>query len=113
MIPIRDRNPSGTFPLITVIIIVINVLAFLFELSLGRNLTYFLFSYGIVPLKFFPSVDIPEATMTNTYFPFLSYMFLHGGVIHLFGDMWYLWVFWDNIEDLLGGFRFVVFFFIL
>lgn len=112
MIPIRDRNPSGTFPLITVIIILINVLAFLFELSLGRNLTYFLFSYGIVPLKIFQSTDIPEVNMANTYFPFLSYMFLHGGFIHLLGNMWYLWIFGDNIEDILGRFRFVVFYLI-
>ncbi|WP_211436092.1 rhomboid family intramembrane serine protease [Candidatus Kuenenia stuttgartensis] len=112
MIPIRDRNPSGTFPLITVIIILINVLTFLFELSLGRNLTYFLFSYGIVPLKIFQSADIPEVNMANTYFPFLSYMFLHGGLIHLLGNMWYLWIFGDNIEDILGRFGFVVFYLI-
>ncbi|MCF6150486.1 MAG: rhomboid family intramembrane serine protease [Candidatus Kuenenia sp.] len=112
MIPIRDRNPSGTFPLVTVIIILINVLVFLFELSLGKNLTYFLFYYGVVPIKVFQSADIPEATTTNTYFPFLSYMFLHGGFVHLLGNMWYLWIFGDNIEDMLGRFRFVVFYLI-
>jgi len=110
MIPIRDRNPSGIFPLVTVIIIALNVLVFLFEISLGRNLTYFLFYYGIVPLKVLNSADIPDSTMMSTYFPFLSYMFLHGGFVHLIGNMWYLWIFGDNIEDMLGSFRFIFFY---
>ena len=110
MIPIRDRNPSGTFPLVTVSIIIINVLVFLFELSLGRKLDAFLFQYGVIPLKVICSSDIPASTFVNTYFPFLSYMFLHGGFIHLIGNMWYLWIFGDNIEDTLGRFKFIMFY---
>ncbi len=110
MIPIRDRNPSGTFPLVTISIIIINVLVFLFELSLGRKLDSFLFQYGVIPLKVIYSSDIPASTFVNTYFPFLSYMFLHGGFIHLIGNMWYLWIFGDNIEDTLGRFKFIVFY---
>ena len=56
------------------------------------------------------SADIPDSTFVNTYFPFLSYMFLHGGFIHLIGNMWYLWIFGDNIEDRLGRVRFVLFY---
>ena len=110
MIPIRDRNPSGTFPVVTVSIITINVLVFLFELSLGRRLDSFLFRFGVIPLKLTHSADIPDSTIINTYFPFLSSMFLHGGFIHLIGNMWYLWIFGDNVEDTLGRFKFTIFY---
>lgn len=110
MIPLRDRNPSGTFPFVTVGIILINVLIFFIELSLGTQLDSFLFQFGIVPVKVAYSADIPDSTFVNTYFPFLSYMFLHGGFIHLIGNMWYLWIFGDNIEDRLGRVRFVLFY---
>ncbi len=102
MIPIRDRNPSGTFPLVTISTIIINVLVFLFELSLGRKLDSFIFQYGVIPLKVIYSSDIPASTFVNTYFPFLGYMFLHGGFIHLIGNMWYLWIFGDKIAATLG-----------
>ncbi|MBM4064962.1 MAG: rhomboid family intramembrane serine protease [Planctomycetes bacterium] len=111
MIPLRDRNPSGTFPFVTVSIILLNVLVFLFELSLGRRqLDSFLFQFGVIPVKVFYSADIPGSTFVNTYFPFLSSMFLHGGFIHLIGNMWYLWIFGDNIEDKLGRFKFILFY---
>lgn len=110
MIPIRDRNPSGTFPFVTAGIILINALIFFIELSLGTQLDSFLFQFGVVPVKVVYSADIPDSTFVNTYFPFLSYMFLHGGFIHLIGNMWYLWIFGDNIEDSLGRVKFVLFY---
>lgn len=111
MIPLRDRNPSGTFPFVTVGIILLNVLVFLFQLSLGRRqLDAFLFQFGVIPVKVFYSADIPDSTFVNTYFPFLSSMFLHGGFIHLLGNMWYLWIFGDNIEDRLGRLKFLLFY---
>lgn len=112
MIPIRDRNPSGSFPLVTVSLILVNVLVFLFELSLGTRLDSFLFQFGIVPIKVIYSADIPGSNFANTYFPFLSYMFLHGGFVHLIGNMWFLWIFGDNIEDRLGRIQFILFYFI-
>lgn len=110
MIPIRDRNPSGTFPFVTVGIILANVLVFLIELSLGNQIESFLFQFGVVPVKVVYSSEIPDSTLINTYFPFLSYMFLHGGFVHLIGNMWYLWIFGDNIEDRLGRARFILFY---
>lgn len=110
MIPIRDRNPSGTFPIVTVSIIFINVVVFLIQLSAGPRLDAILFQFGIVPIKVVYSADIPASTFVNTYFPFLSYMFLHGGFVHLIGNMWYLWIFGDNIEDTLGRFKFILFY---
>ena len=112
MIPIRDRNPSGTFPFVTVSIIALNILVFLFELSLGQGLDSFLFQFGVVPIKVYYSTDIPGSNIINTYFPFLSFMFLHGGFVHLIGNMWYLWIFGDNVEDRLGRIKFVIFYLI-
>lgn len=112
MIPIRDQNRSRTFPLVTASIIFINTLVFLGELSAGSRLDSLIFQFGLVPVKVFSAADIPGSTFFNTYFPFLSYMFLHGGFIHLLGNMWYLWIFGDNVEDELGRFRFILFYII-
>src|SRR5438552_18033897 len=98
MIPLRDIIPSRTVPYITVTIIVLNALAWLFELSLPRDVrTAFLQVYGMVPADFHASTLI-------------SSMFLHGGWSHIIGNMWYLWIFGDNIEDRLGHGRFIVFY---
>ncbi|MCF6159275.1 MAG: rhomboid family intramembrane serine protease [wastewater metagenome] len=110
MIPIRDRNPSGVFPYITVGIICLNVIIFLYELSLGHQLESFLFQFGVVPAKITYYSEIPDSTVIGAYFPFLSYMFLHGGFLHLIGNMWYFWIFGDNIEDMLGRFKFIIFY---
>ena len=112
MIPIRDRNPSGTFPYVTIGIIVINVLIFLYELSLGSGLGEFIMKFGVVPLKVSYYSQASDLTFINTFFPFISSMFLHGGFIHLIGNMWFLWIFGDNIEDKLGHFKFIAFYFL-
>src|SRR5438093_2167105 len=98
MIPLRDIIPSRTTPYITITIIALNVMAWLFELSLPRDvLPVFLQVYGVVP------GDFHTPTL-------ISSMFLHGGWSHVIGNMWYLWIFGDNIEDRLGHARFIVFY---
>jgi membrane associated rhomboid family serine protease len=98
MIPLRDVIPSRTTPYITVTIIVLNAIAWFFELSMGeRQLTEFLFVYGVVPAAFsWPTL--------------ITSMFLHGSWSHVIGNMWYLWIFGDNVEDRLGHGRFIVFY---
>ena len=110
MIPIRDRNPSGTFPYVTIGIIVVNVLVFLYELSLGLDLGQFLYQYGVVPVKATHYYRSSDSTLIETFFPFLSSIFLHGGFIHLIGNMWFLWIFGDNIEDKLGHVKYFFFY---
>jgi membrane associated rhomboid family serine protease len=110
MIPIRDRNPSGTFPYITIGVICLNVAVFLFQLSLGQRIDAFLFQFGVIPIRVIHYADIPDVNIMDAYFPFFSYMFLHGGFIHLIGNMWYLWIFGDNIEDMLGRLKFIIFY---
>jgi membrane associated rhomboid family serine protease len=98
MIPLRDVIPSRTTPYVTITIIVLNTLAWLFELSLPQDtLNEFLTVYGVVPAHFvWPTL--------------ITSMFLHGGWMHVIGNMWYLWIFGDNVEDSLGHGRFIVFY---
>lgn len=110
MIPLRDKNPSSTFPYVTIVIIVVNVFMFLVELSLETKLDSFLMKYGVVPQKVVHHAQIRDSTFFSTFFPFFSSMFLHGGVVHLVGNMWYLWIFGDNIEDELGHFKYLCFY---
>jgi len=98
MIPLRDVIPSRTVPYITITIIVLNTLAWFVELSMDeRTLTQFLYVYGVVPAAFSAPTLITS-------------MFLHGSWSHVIGNMWYLWIFGDNVEDRLGHGRFIVFY---
>jgi membrane associated rhomboid family serine protease len=98
MIPLRDVIPSRTFPFVTITIIVLNALAWFLELSLSpRELREFLYVYGVVPGDF----HVPTLVTS---------MFLHGSWMHILGNMWYLWIFGDNVEDQVGHGRFVVFY---
>ena len=98
MIPLRDVIPSRTTPYITVTIIVLNALAWLFEVSLPPDvLNQFLTVYGVVPRY------LSAPTLITS-------MFLHGSWMHVIGNMWYLWIFGDNVEDRLGHGRFIVFY---
>src|SRR5258706_9852582 len=98
MIPLRDVIPSRTTPYITVTIIVLNAIAWLFELQLPRDvLPVFLQVYGVVP------ADFQAPTLVTS-------MFLHGSWMHVIGNMWYLWIFGDNVEDRVGHGRFIVFY---
>ena len=98
MFPLRDTQPSYSKPVITVLLIVVNLLVFLFEFSLDpytRNA--FIFTYGMVPDHFaLPTV--------------FTSMFLHAGWLHVLGNMWFLWIFGDNIEDILGHGKFLLFY---
>ncbi len=110
MIPIRDALRSKNFPVVNVMIIGINVLAFLWELFQGSNLQEAFYLYGIVPLRY----SSPELSAHFTGFqqllPFLTSMFLHGGFLHIIGNMWFLYIFGDNIEDGLGHIRYLIFY---
>jgi membrane associated rhomboid family serine protease len=97
LIPLRDIGPSRTTPVITIALIVLNVLVFLFELSLGRAVEAFTFYFGLVPADF---------AWLNVF----TSMFIHGGFLHIAGNMLYLWIFGDNVEDRMGHGRFLVFY---
>ena len=97
MIPLRDVIPSRTTPYVTVTLIIINVGVFLYELMLGPALDQFILTFGLVPAEF-------------SWLTVLSSMFLHGGLLHVGGNMLYLWIFGDNVEDRVGHGRFIAFY---
>jgi membrane associated rhomboid family serine protease len=97
LIPLRDIIPSRTTPVVTIALITINVLVFLYELSLGRAVDAFTLYWGLVPAAF-------------SWVTILTSMFLHGGIMHVAGNMLYLWIFGDNVEDRMGHGRFLVFY---
>ena len=117
MIPIRDDVPSRTTPFANVFLIVVNVLFFLFEITLGdRNLLRFIKESAVVPSVFAHHAGNSSLGIVLTAFDpalatrvFLS-MFLHGGWAHLLGNMLYLWVFGDNVEDRMGHGKYLVFY---
>jgi membrane associated rhomboid family serine protease len=96
--PISDVIPSRTRPVVTVAIIIVNALIFLYQLTLPEPaLQLFVGAYAVVPAHFHPATLITS-------------QFLHGGVLHVGGNMLYLWIFGDNVEDRLGHVRFLVFY---
>ena len=105
MIPLRDINPIRTTPVVNYLIIVANILMFMWELSFGPNLERALFSYAFIPARFW----IPAYIVPNIVTIFIS-MFLHGGFLHIASNMLYLWIFGDNIEDRLGHGRYLLFY---
>ena len=113
MIPFRDNVPSRGYPIITVLIIVANITVFLYQFFLpSEALDRFLFEYGVVPAKLQLIGQHPVQVTTGLGVSVLASMFLHGGLFHLVGNMWYLWIFGDNTEDRMGSIRFFFFYFL-
>jgi membrane associated rhomboid family serine protease len=101
MIPLRSSEPHYSTPTVTLTIIAVNVAVFLYELSLGMSsysLNRFILHYGIVPDRFH-------------YSSILTSMFIHGGFLHIAGNMWFLWVFGRGVEDLLGHAKYLFLYF--
>src|SRR5512143_2881202 len=108
MIPLRDLNPTRRVPLITLLLIAANVLVFLYEQSLSdRGLQRLILQYGTLPTRFTDGSITPNDLLTV-----FTSMFLHGGWLHVGGNMLYLWIFGNNIEDRLGIIRFILFYFL-
>lgn len=104
MLPIRDHNRSHKFPFFTLLIIVTNVFVFLLEITVLDPDT-FINSYALIPA----AVDFLKPI---TLVPFFTSMFLHAGFVHLLSNMWFLWIFGDNLEATLGKIKFILFYFL-
>ncbi|HZY09638.1 MAG TPA: rhomboid family intramembrane serine protease [Bacteroidota bacterium] len=111
MIPLRDTNPTQTVPFVNYTLIGLNVLAFFFELSLGKHLNEFIFHYGVVPIRWTTDISQFQIDMF-TFIPLFSSMFLHGGWMHLIGNMLFLHIFGDNVEDRFGHLKYLAFYLI-
>jgi membrane associated rhomboid family serine protease len=112
LFPIRDTVPSRHAPVMTGVLIGLNVVVFLYELALGpQQLEQVFYLFGIVPARFSnPEWALQVGFPPGGWWSFLTSMFLHGGFLHLAGNMWFLWIFADNVEDRTGPFRFLAFY---
>lgn len=109
MIPLRDTNPHRTTPFINYIIIGGNVIIFLFQFLLSKHYEQIIYTFGIVPVRLMTDVQTFNFD-TMTFLPLFTSMFMHGGWLHLIGNMLFLYVFGDNIEDRLGHLRYLLFY---
>jgi membrane associated rhomboid family serine protease len=113
MFPIGDeRVPGGPAPVITIGLIALNVLAFFIELAQPSEaaLQSFIQAWGVVPREYSTVQDLPPTIPLPFWTTLLTSMFLHGGWMHLGGNMLYLWIFGDNLEKVMGAARFITFY---
>jgi rhomboid family protein len=112
MIPLRDDNPSSIAPAVTIAFIVACVLVFLWQVSLGPvRGEQVIYALGVIPSVLLGQRELPpELVMVPPAMTMLTSMFMHGGWMHLLGNMLYLWIFGDNVEDSMGHVRFIVFY---
>jgi membrane associated rhomboid family serine protease len=121
MIPLRDDNPTRTVPVVTIALIVLNVLAFLYQMSIGLGTSAF--QFGLIPAELVHHADFayggrgtelpPGVGVFNlepAWLTVFTSMFMHGSIMHILGNMWYLWIFGNNVEDAMGKGRFLAFY---
>ncbi len=113
MIPIQDEpgRPRRRLPIVTLLLIAANVLVFLYELSLGPALPRFIEAYGMVPLEITTGQPLAPSVPSPVYLTIITAMFIHGGFLHIGGNMLFLWIFGDNVEDALGHLGYLAFYF--
>jgi len=100
MIPLKDINPSRSIPIVNLTIILICSAVWLYEVSLEEyKFNDFIYNFGLVPVEVF-----------SKPYQLFTHMFLHGSWLHIIGNMWFLWVFGDNVEDRLGKFKYLLFY---
>jgi hypothetical protein len=111
MIPLRDNIPARHYPVVTHVLIAVNVLVFMAQVTHGpRELQEFVFTYGLVPARYTVERFSAYFSPFQQFFSFFSFMFLHGGFLHLIFNMWTLYIFGDNVEDRLGSFYYFIFY---
>ena len=113
-LPIRDDNPHNITPIATWFLIFVCILVFFWQQALdARNYQLAILTYGVIPADLFDRAEIdPLISTIPAWLTIFTSMFLHGGWMHLGGNMLYLWIFGDNVEASMGTFRFLVFYFI-
>ena len=111
MIPLKDDNPTRTVPFVNYALIAACLLVFLWQVSLGGRIQAAIYGYGLIPGVLLGDARLPsELAVVPAWMTVFTSMFLHGGWMHLIGNMLYLWIFADNVEDRLGHGRFIVFY---
>jgi membrane associated rhomboid family serine protease len=110
-LPLKDDNPTHTFSFVTIGLILANCLIFYHQITLPFAASQrFIFQWGAIPYQITHGEILYQKPFLHPILTLLSSMFLHGGFLHLIGNMLYLWIFGNNIEDTLGHFRFLLFY---
>lgn len=110
MIPIRDTIPAVTFPYVTIMLILINVGVFILQLLFLSEPDDLYNRAAVIPAKYFWYEQYRPEQYGERFAPLITSMFLHGGWMHILGNMWFLWIFGDNVEDRMGHFRYLIFY---
>jgi membrane associated rhomboid family serine protease len=110
MFPLKDDNPTYHKPVVTIALIVVNVLVFLYQVAQGAHYQAVVVKYGLIPYELVHGIELtPRLAFPSTMTVFTS-MFMHGGWFHLGGNMLYLWIFGNNVEDVLRPIPFLIFY---
>jgi len=112
MFPLKDDIPTEKPPIVTIALIVINALIFFYQISLGEDFQYFIVKLGAIPYEITHQSEITPEAAFPVNMTLVTAMFLHGDWFHIIGNMLYLWIFGNNIEDKLGHFKFIIFYLI-
>lgn len=104
MIPLRDENPTHSVPIITYLLILFNVLVFIFQVLIGSQNEAFIDQFALKP------ASLTSGVTAWGVFTIFSSMFMHAGLAHIGGNMLYLWIFGDNVEDRMGSFKYLLFY---
>jgi membrane associated rhomboid family serine protease len=111
MIPLKDDNPTHTIPLVNYALLASCIAVFLWQVSLGAQAQAAIYAYGLIPDVLLGDAKLPpELRAVPAWMTVFTSMFMHGGFLHLLGNMLYLWIFADNVEDRMGHGRFIVFY---
>jgi len=109
-IPLKDNNPTRHFPYVTVFLIAVNCLVFFYQTMSPNGLEYSIIKMGVIPYEITHLTRITGIPRISPVVTLFTSMFLHGNLFHLLGNMLYLWIFGNNIEDHLGPFRYILFY---
>jgi len=114
MFPLKDDNPAHIIPIVTWMLIAVNVGCFLYQTSLEpADSRIFVYQFGAIPAVITGQQSLPRSiTAVAPFLSIFTSMFLHGGWMHLIGNVWYLWIFGNNIEEAMGGLRYLLFYLI-
>ena len=111
MIPLKDLNPRRSFPIVTLLLILANVVVFLYQITLPAAAgEAFVKTWALTPSHVKLALEGHRYTPLQALLPFFTCMFLHGGILHILGNMWFLWIFGDNVEDQFGHAGYLLFY---
>jgi membrane associated rhomboid family serine protease len=110
MIPLKDNVPARTFPIITITLVLVNILVFVWSLTLADGLEHLVHKYALIPRELLSAATVTPELLPYNILTIFTSMFLHGGILHVGGNMLYLWIFGNKVEDAAGHFRFMLFY---